>query len=229
MSSKARFLCICWLGSTQKRIRNLVKHLWGAFLRKNIKELIKAVSYICIKAPSRSSHRRCFIVLQNSKENTCIEAWEKETPKRLQHMCFLVNFAKFLRQLFYRTPVGDCFCISGMIQMIELISGHWPHSRPPKNIKKPLVFWCLQRVTKEISGMKWFNYGTISSLSGSSMAHIYLCSIVVCIFLPCAFYIKLQEKFCKSCTFFGKQYFVFLHHIRIFLPSLGILRCFFLL
>ena len=29
--------------------------------------------------------------------------------KRLRHRCFPVNFAKFLRTPFYRTPLGDCF------------------------------------------------------------------------------------------------------------------------
>ena len=31
--------------------------------------------------------------------------------KRLWHRCFLVNFVKFLRHRFYRTPLGDCFCL----------------------------------------------------------------------------------------------------------------------
>ena len=26
---------------------------------------------------------------------------------------------------------------------------------PPENIRKPVVFWCFQGVSKEISGMKW--------------------------------------------------------------------------
>ena len=26
-------------------------------------------------------------------------------------ICFPVNFKKYLRNLFYRTPLGDCFCI----------------------------------------------------------------------------------------------------------------------
>ena len=34
---------------------------------------------------------------------------------------------------------------------------HWSRSlmMPPENIRKPLVFWCFQEVSKEISGMKW--------------------------------------------------------------------------
>ena len=30
-------------------------------------------------------------------------------------------------------------------------------SIPPENIRKPLVFWCVQGVSKESSGMKWVN------------------------------------------------------------------------
>ena len=30
--------------------------------------------------------------------------------ERLRCRCFLVNFARYLRYLFYRTPSGDCFC-----------------------------------------------------------------------------------------------------------------------
>ena len=33
--------------------------------------------------------------------------------KRLWRKCFLVNFVKFLTTPFYRTPPGNCFCISG--------------------------------------------------------------------------------------------------------------------
>ena len=35
--------------------------------------------------------------------------------KRLWDMCFLVNIAKFLRTLFYRIRLGDCFCISNKV------------------------------------------------------------------------------------------------------------------
>ena len=30
--------------------------------------------------------------------------------KRLRNICFSVNFEKLLRILFYRTPLGECFC-----------------------------------------------------------------------------------------------------------------------
>ena len=33
-----------------------------------------------------------------------------KTPKRLQHRCFLVNYAKFLRAPFLQNTSGGCFC-----------------------------------------------------------------------------------------------------------------------
>ena len=46
--------------------------------------------------------------LQNSQESTCVRA-SFLIRKRLQHRCFPVNFAKFLRASFYRTPPDDCW------------------------------------------------------------------------------------------------------------------------
>ena len=37
------------------------------------------------------------------------------------------------------------------------ISSQWSLSIPPENIRKPLVFWCFQGISKENSGMKWVN------------------------------------------------------------------------
>ena len=34
--------------------------------------------------------------------------------KNFWHRCFPVNFVKFLRTPFYRTPLGDCFCLVGI-------------------------------------------------------------------------------------------------------------------
>ena len=36
-------------------------------------------------------------------------------------------------------------------------SCHWSLLIPPENIRKPLVFWYFQRVSKEICDMKWVN------------------------------------------------------------------------
>ena len=35
---------------------------------------------------------------------------------------------------------------------------------PPENIRKPLVFWCFQGVSKELSGMKWVKKSLIETL-----------------------------------------------------------------
>ena len=75
----------------------------------------------------RSSHQRCSLrkgVIRNFAKFTgkhlCQRLFFNKvaglTPatllkKRLWHRCFPVNFAKFLRTPFYRTPLGDCFCI----------------------------------------------------------------------------------------------------------------------
>ena len=46
-----------------------------------------------------------------SPETLFLTRFQSETllRKRFQHRHFLVNFAKFLRRLFHRTPPGDCF------------------------------------------------------------------------------------------------------------------------
>ena len=61
-------------------------------------------------------------ISQNSLKNTCaracfliklqVSSLEPATflKNRLWYRCFPVNFAKFLRTSFYRTPPGDCFC-----------------------------------------------------------------------------------------------------------------------
>ena len=39
--------------------------------------------------------------------------------RRLWHRCFPVNFGKFIRTPFYRTPLADCFCFSWIeLQML---------------------------------------------------------------------------------------------------------------
>ena len=74
----------------------------------------------------RSSHRRCSVkkvlleISQNSQGSTCARdssatllkkrLWPATLfKKRLWHRCSPVNFAKFLRTLFYRTLPDDCF------------------------------------------------------------------------------------------------------------------------
>ena len=55
----------------------------------------------------KGSHQRFSIekgVLRNFTKLT-----RKHLCQKIRHRCFPVNFAKFLRTLFYRTPLDDCF------------------------------------------------------------------------------------------------------------------------
>ena len=80
---------------------------------------------ITVQMTTRSSHQRCSVrkgVLRNFAKFTgkhlCqvlfynkVAGPEPATllKKRLWHRCFPMNFAKFLRTPFHRTPLNDCF------------------------------------------------------------------------------------------------------------------------
>ena len=80
---------------------------------------------ITIQMTTRSSHQRCSVrkgVLRNVAKFTVkhlcqvlfynkVACPERATllKKRLWHKCFPMNFAKFLRTPFHRTPLNDCF------------------------------------------------------------------------------------------------------------------------
>ena len=49
-------------------------------------------------------------VLRNSQENICASV-SLLIKKTLWHRHFPVNFVKFQKHLFYRTPPNDCFCM----------------------------------------------------------------------------------------------------------------------
>ena len=68
----------------------------------------------------RRSIKKVFLeISQNPQENTCVRVlfFNKVTgvspatllKKRLWHRRFPVNFVKFLKHHFYRTPLDDCF------------------------------------------------------------------------------------------------------------------------
>ena len=89
--------------------------------QKNVKFLSSLSSNYCYRFGS--SYRRCSIkilflkFLQNSQETTGARASLrsfKSQPttllkKRLWLRYFLMNFAKFFKTSFYRTPSGNCF------------------------------------------------------------------------------------------------------------------------
>ena len=69
----------------------------------------------CLWIICQSSHRRYSSrnrVLRNFAKLTGKHLWPATLfKKRLWHRCFPVNVSKFLRTMFYGTPLGDCFCI----------------------------------------------------------------------------------------------------------------------
>ena len=73
----------------------------------------------------RSSHQRYSVrncILRNFAKFTGKHLYQslffnKVASLRLWQRCFPVNFAKFLRNLFYRTHLGDCFsCFLGILK-----------------------------------------------------------------------------------------------------------------
>ena len=79
----------------------------------------------------RCSVRKVFSeISQNSQENTCarVSFFNKVAGLGLE---LPVNFAKFLRTLFYRTPPGDCCCPvsypeAGIIASKKVIKRNFP-------------------------------------------------------------------------------------------------------
>ena len=77
----------------------------------------------CIQNPVEHSTmelycEKCFFCKINKKTSVLESHFNKVTglypatslKKGLQHRCFLMNFARYLRHSFYRTPPGDQFC-----------------------------------------------------------------------------------------------------------------------
>ena len=79
----------------------------------------------CLK-PSRTStmelfREKYFFFSKFARKNLCqslfliklqVTILQLHWKKGLLHRCFLMNFARYLRQRFYRTPPGDCFCFN---------------------------------------------------------------------------------------------------------------------
>ena len=97
---------------------------------------------------------------QISQENTCVRGSfliklqalteHLRTPRRLRalaallknilwHKCFPVNFVKFLRALFYRTPLGDCFCHT-LVEYGDLSVNLSPWPPCPQDLNWTLTF-----------------------------------------------------------------------------------------
>ena len=78
----------------------------------------------------KSSHRRYSVrigLLRNFAKFTGKHLYQSLRPAtllkmRFWHRCFPVNFAKFLREPFYRKPPGDCLCRSSSEAMRDNIT-----------------------------------------------------------------------------------------------------------
>ena len=82
--------------------------------------------------------------------------------KRLWHRCFPVNFTKFLKTPFYRTPPDDCFCSAFFLPPVALL---WKYCSEKKRWKKlwlefyNYILWHIERKVNKSSSL-FFN-GTI--------------------------------------------------------------------
>ena len=91
--------------------------------------------------------------LQNSQERTYARVFLTKmadrkpatlSKTRLWHMCFLVNFVKFLRTTFLRTPPDDCFwtCATATYD----VKSHSLHVKTESNRCSETLFalvWCM--------------------------------------------------------------------------------------
>ena len=80
--------------------------------------------------------------------------------KKLQHKCFTLNFAKFLRTPFYLTPPHDCFWIfilcSDKKYLLRNCIHFWIKVRFSKNLKKKvLVFNLFLYLNVKTSCWRW--------------------------------------------------------------------------
>ena len=106
---------------------------------------------------------------QISQENTCVRGSfliklqalteHLRTPRRLRalaallknilwHKCFPVIFVKFLRALFYRTPLGDCFCHT-LVEYGDLSVNLFPLATLPTGFKLNFDFQNTLRTSSE--------------------------------------------------------------------------------
>ena len=123
--TKKGFWCLAWSSYDP----SFPKFIWILRSWWNPQQLVPVWKYFKeiwkLVNPCRSSHRRCSLrkgVFRNLPKFTGEHMYQSLflnkvaalpatlLKKSLWHWCFPVNFAKFLRKPFYRTPPGDCFC-----------------------------------------------------------------------------------------------------------------------
>ena len=95
----------------------------------------------------RNSYRRCSVrkrVLRNFAKFTGKHLCQTLGPATLLkkepwHRYFPWNFAKFLKHLFYRTPLGRCFCCY-CFQILKIFMAVFDQNQKLINYFVPLVF-----------------------------------------------------------------------------------------
>ena len=97
----------------------------------------------------RGSRQETFLeISQNSRENTYAREPATLLKKSLWHRCFPVNFTKFLRTFFYRTPpVAACELYRGLWTvlwtMLTMLAILWTMLRSATFLKKRLWHRCF--------------------------------------------------------------------------------------
>ena len=150
----------------------------------------------CIPYTFRSSHRRCSIkkvflkTSQNQQENTCARV---SLLVKLQvwgwYRCFPVNFEKFLRTHFYRTPTlwwkpqcrGEgALKLRGFNKVRQRVELNWASQLQPSRISSAVksrpelsqCWWCSDRST--ILPFCWVSAATkVSEEEGSYVSCFY--------------------------------------------------------
>ena len=91
-------------------------------------------------------------ISQNSQENTCVRVFFliklqacNFIKKRPWHRCFPVNFAKFKRTHFYRTPLGDCFYITTIFCYLECNQSVILNAMNRGSWKLAVIIWCVMK------------------------------------------------------------------------------------
>ena len=85
-------------------------------LRKTAACITKLIRNLYIQTPSsRVFYKKRVLKTFSKPESLFLIKLQASGYKRLQHRCFPVNFAKFLKTLVIQNTSGGCFCIFGQL------------------------------------------------------------------------------------------------------------------
>ena len=111
------------------------------FAKFTVKHLCQCLFFNKVtKQPPELFCKKVFLkISQNSQENTCLRP---ATLLKKRHRCFLMNFAKFLRTLFYRTGLvaaSICFYFVESLFVFDI------NQRSIQNPEKHLILSVLRK------------------------------------------------------------------------------------